>query len=385
MNKKPSVSSLQLLLMSVGSALVFPYTFLPILNTPPANQDVWAVLLLSFVYILALNAPLLLLMNKFRGHSMTETIELIAGKPFGKVLTSIFVLFFAYCFTACMLITAIFVNQYMFPSTPTFGILLYMVVPVAYASWKGAGTIGRLAVFVVIALIASVVLFFIFGYPKMNFAALSPILVDSSFVKLNMGAFLTASRYSEILIFWVFSYFLMEKYSINKTYGMALVTFGISFMLILLPVITVLGTEFAKRAGNPYYIFTRQVEAFGFLERLQSINTLAWFPGALLKLIMYNFMACFGLKGMFGAKSHKVFVIPVTAAGFIVALLPFMDNTATVELLRSDAVFPWVIVPIIFVVPSLLGILYLIRKKKVDAKLKQGGNKQEALPDSASL
>ncbi len=44
--KKASITSVQLVLMSVGSALIFPYTFMPILRTPPANQDAWIVLLL---------------------------------------------------------------------------------------------------------------------------------------------------------------------------------------------------------------------------------------------------------------------------------------------------------------------------------------------------
>ncbi len=64
--KKPTITPVQLLLMAVGSALIFPYTFMPILNTPPANQDMWIVMFYAFVYILALNAPIAFLMNHFR-------------------------------------------------------------------------------------------------------------------------------------------------------------------------------------------------------------------------------------------------------------------------------------------------------------------------------
>ena len=39
-------------------------------------------------------------------------------------------------------------------------------------------------------------------------------------------------------------------------------------MLILLPTILVLGVDFARIAWNPYYVYTRQVEALGFLERM---------------------------------------------------------------------------------------------------------------------
>lgn len=52
MTSKTSITATQLMMLAVGSSFMFPYTFMPILNAPPANQDVWLVLLLSIVYCL---------------------------------------------------------------------------------------------------------------------------------------------------------------------------------------------------------------------------------------------------------------------------------------------------------------------------------------------
>lgn len=369
MNKKPVITSLQLLLMATGSALVFPYTFLPILNSPPANQDVWASLLLAFVYILVLNAPLLFLMNKYRGVKAGQAVELTMGKFFGKLVLIPLIAFFIYCYTACMLITAIFIELYLFPSTPTWALLFFMVLPVIYATYKGAGTIARLANFLVPIALSVVVFFFILGLANIDVTILEPILADSTFIELNTGAFLTAARYSEILIFFVFSFFLAKKHSINKTYASALVTFGISFLMILLPTILVLGTDYAKMAWNPYYTFTRQLEAFGFLERMHAVNMLAWFPMAILKLTLYSYMACEMLSGVVKSKSHRPFVLPVSIIAYVACLMPFMNKSSTVELLRSDQVFPFIIIPVIFVIPLLILIVYLIRKKKITKEL----------------
>lgn len=369
--KKPIITTVQLMMLAVGSALVFPYTFMPILNTPNANQDVWIVLLLAFVYILVINAPLLFLMNKFRGLTVNQIVDAIMGKILGKAAALVFILFFMYCFIACSLITTHFMNSYLFSATPRWALMLFMVVPVCYASYKGAGTIGRLSVFIVPFVIVTILFFLLFGINKMDLSVLKPILTDSTFFDLNLGAFLTASRFSEILIFFVFSYYLSKQASINKTYAVALVVFGICFMLILVPTVAVLGVDFAKISWNPYYVYTRQVNALTFLERLQAFNTLAWFPASLLKLAIYIFMAARVLSLIFKAKSHKKFVIPIVALGYIACLIPFMSNSGTIKLLSSDRVFPWVILPVIFVLPCLLVAVYLIRRKKLKPLIKK--------------
>lgn len=371
MTKKPFLTTTQLVLMSVGSALIFPYTFMPILSAPPANQDAWVVLLLTFVYILVMNAPLLFIMNKFRGMNVNETVETILGKFFGKVASLVFVAFFIYCFTACSLITAVFINLYILPETPTWALLIYMGVPVCYAAFKGAGAIGRLSNFIVPFIILTIIAFFLLGIKKMDFGELAPVLTDSTFLELNEGAFLTGARYSEILIFFVFSFYLKQKSSINKTYAAALGVFGVSFFLILIPTVTVLGVELSKHAWNPYFMYTRQVEGFDFIERVQSVNTFAWFPAALLKLIMYNYMGSYVLSGVVKAKSHKGFVIPITVLGFILCLLPFMNKSSTVELLRSDGVFPFIVLPVILVLPIILLMVYFFRRKKINLIIEQ--------------
>ncbi len=368
---KPIITTVQLMMLAVGSALVFPYTFMPILNVPNSNQDVWFVLLLALVYILVINGPLLFLINKFRGLTVNQITETIMGKIIGKAAALVFVLFFMYCFIACSLITTHFMKSYLFSATPRWVLLLFSVVPVCYASYKGAGTIGRLSVFVVPFVMVTIVFFLLFGINKMDLSVFKPILADSTFLNLNLGAFLTASRYSEILIFFVFSCYLSKTASINKTYAVALVSFGVLFMLILVPTVAVLGVDLAKIDWNPYYVYTRQVNALSFLERLQAFNTLAWFPTTVLKLAIYIFMAARVLSLVFKAKSHKKFVIPIAAIGFIACLIPFMSNSGTIKILSSDRVFPWVILPVTFVLPCLLIAVYLIRRKKLKPIIKK--------------
>lgn len=364
--KKPVITSVQLALMAVGCALVFPFTFMPILSIPSFNQDVWVVLLVSFVYMFILSIPLLFLMNKFRGMSIHEMSELALGNVFGKVALVIVALFCLSCFTSCILFTVTSMALYIIPDTPIWAMVIFTIIPVTYAAYKGAGTIGRLSFFIVPIVILTTILFFIAGIPDMDFTILQPVLAESTFLQINKGAFITAARYSEIIVFWIFSYFLVRKSSINKTYAFSHLTYLLVFLLMLISTITVLGIEYASRVNDPYFTFTRQIKIFSFLERLQSINLMAWFPCTMLNLSIYNYMASYIFAGFFKTKTHKHFVIPVSAAAFIVCMLPVMTSPSTMALLHSHKIYPYVTLSAIFVVPAIISIAYLLRRKKID-------------------
>lgn len=371
MNNKPRISGYQLMMLGVGSALMFPYTSMPIVNTPPANQDVWIVLFFAGFYTVVINTPFLILFKKFSGQNPNEVCEMILGKVLGKVVAFCFAALLFFCFTTCMLVAAVFVSVYVFPTTPSWAFLLYTLVPVSYVAYKGPAALGRLSVLIVPFVILTIVVFFLMGLDLMDLMVLKPVLADSTFAELNWGGFINAARYMEILIFFTFAFFLDSKCNIHKTYARAVTLFFVCYALILFPTLLVLGIDLAKNAFNPYFIYTRQAHSYGFIEKVQAINTLAWFPGVLLKFALYNFMVSFLLSGVFRTKSHKGFVIPLSVVGFILCLMPFFNKAAILAELASDRVYPWIVLPGIFGLPLILVIVYFARRKKIDALLVQ--------------
>ncbi|MDD2220539.1 MAG: endospore germination permease [Clostridia bacterium] len=366
MTSKASITTTQLMMLAVGSSFMFPYTFMPILNAPPANQDVWLVLLLSIVYIVIMCSPILFIANKFRGLTVNEITEVILGKFAGKLASFLFVLLFLFCYAACLSMAAIFVKIAIIPETPTWAFIAFAVVPISYATYKGAGTIGRLATFIVPFIMFTIIIFFLMGIPQIDLKVLQPVFADSTFLDINKGALITSSRLTEKTIFLVFSYFLIKEANINKTFIKALLLYNFFYALILLPTLLVLGVDLAQNAFNPYFVYTRQVHGYDFIEKVQALNTLAWFPGLMLKLTLYNFMGCYMLSGIFKMKSHKSFVIPFSVLAAVFCLIPAINKADIILTLASDQIFPWIVFPFTFVLPLILVIVYLIRKKKLD-------------------
>jgi spore germination protein KB len=371
MNRKPVINSFQLAMLGAGSGLMFPYTFLPIVKGDYSNQDVWLIFIVSIFITVLLTLPLLFLTNKMIGVPFYKRNEMLLGKAGGKVVSIIYALFFLFCFTACMLIATIYVKIYILEETPLFAIIIVILIPVTYASIKGAGTIGRLASFVIPYIMLTIVFFFLAGIEKMKFESLLPILEDSTIAGFSKGVFVTAARFSEMLIIAIFACYLKKKSSVNKAYALGFTLFVVFFLLILVPVQVVLGSDIARLTHNPYYVYTRQTGGYEFIQRLQSLNILAWFSGTIIKLSIYSYMGTNLLSGTFKKIERKWMVVPFSVIGLIICELPFMKKTSTITMLASDDYFPYVIVSVILVIPLIMLILYLIRKKKINAMLEQ--------------
>jgi spore germination protein (amino acid permease) len=369
MTSKPSISSIQLLLLLALSYLMIPFTRFPAITSMNGNQDVWIAIILSLPYTLILSIPVLFLANKFKGIGFNDILKLILGKFAGPVVSILFALFLIFVFILMTMLSVIFINAYIFTETPSWSILLFILVPIAYAACQGAGAIARLSAFFVSFIIIIMIFFFAAGFNGMDFSLLKPVLADSSFKNINLNALLTTASGYDVLILLVFSAYLHRKVKINKTYLWALTIFTALYVLIAVSVITTLGMDIAKHALNPYYLFSRQVKAYEFIQRVEIFNTVGWFLGMLVKISLFNFMASDIISGVFKAKSYRITVIVLSAAAFFIAVYPKVDKSTMVETLFSYKYYPFISGFFMVVLPLILMLFYLFRRKKINKRL----------------
>jgi spore germination protein KB len=377
-SRKPFIKPLELITLTLGSAIMFPYTFLPILNSSPKNSDVWVALVLALFLIVIINLPLLYIIKKFRGLNINQIFDAIAGKIAGKIALVFYFAFFFLCFFVCMMLSIQFIQTSIMIKTPAWALVLTAIIPATYAASKGPGVVARLSVFVVPLILLTVIIFAISGAEFYQIDHILPICADSYFLDILKGALSTAFRFSEVVIVLVFSYFLKQGTSAIKVYFINIILFGAFFLLILLPVLLTFGYTLASRAFNPYFLFARQVQLFNMIEKVQSINTLVWFPGTILKMSIYNCMAAFILSNMIKKVKAPIISIVMSVIAFILSLIPAIENTMTIGKILSDDVMPYFMFGLILVIPLILIIVYRINKKKVDERV------QKVMNDEAS-
>lgn len=369
MQERNRISSVQLLFLLAGSRILVGYSHLPILSQPPGNQDSWIAVLLSGIYSLVICLPVLYITNKLKtGITFHEFHERVYGKTIGKAVSLAFALFFAATNLFFILFSTNFINLTVLKTTPLWAILLFMLLPVAYLAWKGAGVIGRVSCFIVPYVFITIIFFFLVALKNLDFTALQPILADSSFQSINGGAFFVASLFSEILMFPILASQCVKEMKIKKVFISSLVIFVLMIILIVIPVICVLGVDIAQRVWNPYYFFTRQVDAYEILQRMESLNLIGWFMAILLKLSVYTYMSAHLLSGVFKTKTHKPFVPAILAVLFVLSLVPIFNNYNVLEQLKTGTHLAWVSLIFILLIPLVTVLVYLLRRKKISLK-----------------
>jgi spore germination protein KB len=368
MEDTKKISMFQFICLITVSEIMHQYTYLPILSTVPNNQDSWVALLLFIPYAIILCLPIMFLLNKFKNITFFDLMKLILGKMGAKIVIFIICIFFSFCNIACLVLSIIFLRDYILFSTPVTAIAIAILIPAAYISLKGISAMGRLSIFVFLCIVVTIILFFIFGFNMLDFQSLKPVMGDSSFFQVNLGGFITAARVSDILVLLVAAYRLNDEKKINKVFFISIAFYIGLVLLMLIPVITLLGIDYGLQAFNPYYVFARQVKFYSFLERAEVFAVISWLSGAILKISLYHYLLSYYLSKVFGIKSYKSLVLPVVLFTLSVIVITGLDKSNLINTIRSDAVFPWIVLFFTFVIPIIILLIYLIRRKKVNKK-----------------
>ncbi|HQA60972.1 MAG TPA: GerAB/ArcD/ProY family transporter, partial [Tepidanaerobacteraceae bacterium] len=87
------ISNKQMILIFVICRLMLTMAYLPYVNSPPWNQDLWISAILSFPLHIILILPVYALAMRFSKLSLIQSIEVILG-PCGKILGAMYVWFF---------------------------------------------------------------------------------------------------------------------------------------------------------------------------------------------------------------------------------------------------------------------------------------------------
>jgi spore germination protein KB len=362
MEKKAVITSAQLILALIWSRLMLAYTFMPVVSAPPSNQDVWIVAVLSAVYIAVLSLPLLFLRIRYKEVPAVQIAQSILGTVPGGVVVLLFSALSLFCFASDAAMDVVFINATIFPETPPWALLVFILVPIGFAAYHGVGSLGRISTIIVPYIFVTVLMFFFMGLKDMDMNILKPVLADSSIAELNKGGFLTASITSEMLLFFVYGYFLKKDAKIKPIFFLDILLHLVLVLMMLIPTLGVLGLDVAKHAWNPYYMYTKQLKAYEFLYRLESLNVMAWFLGSLLRSSLYCFMASYLLCDLFHAKKSNRFVIPSCILVFILVMIPELGNSETLRKIVSFQVLPYVMLPVTAALPILMVIVYGLKR-----------------------
>lgn len=360
MTENGKITDRQLILLIFISRIVIVLTYLPALYSPPANQDVWISVLLSIFIELLLAYPLYLLYKRFPDQSIIQYSQTIFGIA-GKLIGLLFVWFFIHIALVTLGQFEIFIVTTIMPETPHLFVIISMLIFCAYATSKGIEVLGRSSEIISVILMISIISIFMLLIKDMDFRELTPMF-EKGISPIISGSFTIATRTVEVLGLAMILPKLndMKKAKRVLIVGYSLIT--LFFILVTIAVLAVFGADEAKSRAFPFFSATRFASIGDFFERIESIHMGAWISGTFIKVSFYYYLAVLGLSQIFNLKSYKSLIIPV---GALIVPLCILIAPSIVELRKftSYKVYTWYALFFIFIIPIILLIVALIRKK----------------------
>ena len=355
----------QIILLLVISRLSTTYTYLPAVSTPPANQDVWIAELLSIIYLFVLCGPLLFMSNKFENMTLFEYTEKVTGKLGGKIFGLLFAAQLVWLSLTQLPLLANFMRSVVMPETPDFAFMLGMLSVCVYTAYKGPASMSRLAEILAPLIFISIIVLSLLNLRNMEFEVLLPVLTDSSLLDINIGAFSSASRYFEIIALAMLAPYIDRKGELNRIFSYYIVICIFFILIITITAQTVLGLEIVVKTSFPYYLCSQIIDVFDVIQRIESVNAVSWFFGTFLKCSLFLYLAAAGMAQVFAAKSYKTFIIPIALLELVIALKSPLINFNVMSRIFSYKIAPFTILPGVFIIPLLVLIVYLFRRKSL--------------------
>lgn len=334
--------------------LTLPRGVVEIVNTP----DVWLSVLLGGLVVLGVIFVMVKLSQQFPGLTIYQYARLIVGKIPGGVLCSLLILYFLVIAGFEARVLAEIMVFFLLEGTPSWAIVIPFIWVTTYLVFGGINAIAR--VFQIIFPISVFVLVIAYGFSLHLFEInnLRPLLSEG-LVPVVKGLKSTILIYSgcEVIMTLVGHMECPKDAMKAMTVGI-----GIPLLIYLSTVIVVVGgmsVDAVMRSSWPTIDLMRTFEITGlFFERFEFPFLVIWIMQMFCNFSSFYFNASLGISQIFKV-SRTWAILGLIPVIFIFTMIPKRIND--VFNLGNDIGYAAII--IFFLVPCMLSLIYIIRKK----------------------
>lgn len=351
-----------LLIMVISTADIY----FPSIVAREAYRDSWISVILACLAALPLILLYHALARNFPGKNIIEYAPLITGKIPGLIINLLIWLF--YIFTTAIILAELgdFVTWTFLPETPVTATILLTVAVASFTIKKGIEAIARLNEFLFwIGL--SLLLFVAFAtINRVNLEYMLPIL-ENGFMPPIRGTLPLLSLTAEISVILVlFPFFSNYKNTLGVSLKVLLILFFL-YQLGGLIVFIFSPNEVAMMKIATFELV--QIISFGiFLQRFDTFIIAVWLSGVYVKICIFFYVSSLITAQIFNHSDYRYIVMPIASLLAILPLFMFRNATALVSFLAH--IFPFFALIFQAIVPLILYIIFLIRKKAILSGIK---------------
>ena len=320
-----------------------------------SHQDAWVSILIAFVYMLIVLWAMFLILSQYENADIFGIQVDIFGKWFGKLLGTIYILFFSAELLSVLLIYIEVVQVFLFPTIPSFVMGLLLLILVVYSVIGGIRVVvGVVYLFVLLSPWIFVLLFD--PITRIEIVHFLPMF-EASITDLLKGARTTSYTFLGLeILFVIYPFFDNKKDAKLPAY---LGVFASTLVILITTIISI-----GYYSPNDFDLMRWPVlslfksVSFSFMERFDFIVIAEWMLVTIPTMILLMWAITHGTK--------RLYAIPQKTTLYVVALMllaiaAVLNKDYKIE--KITDVIAQVGFWIVFVYPLVLLPIVLIKKK----------------------
>lgn len=321
-----------------------------------SQQDAWISVLIALVYMLIVLWTMFVILGQYENADIFGIQVDIFGKWFGKLLGTVYILFFAAEFYSVLRTYIDVIEVFFFPTILTFIMALLLLILVVYSVIGGIRVVVGV-VFLFVLLSPWILILLYDPITRMEISHFHPMF-EASFMDLIKGAKTTAYTFLGLEILFVIYPFIDNKKDAKLPAYLGVST---SAILVLITTIISIGYYSPNNINFmdwPVLSLFKSV-SFSFIERFDYIIIAEWMMVTVTTLILLMWAIIYGTKRLYAIPQKKT--LYVTSLVFLV-IATVIKKDYQIE--KITDVISQVGFWIVFVYPLVLLPIVLIKKKR---------------------
>lgn len=353
------ISNKQAIFLLVSTILATSIIFLPGIIFHEARQDAWMSVIIVTAFGMAAGFIIASLGVRFPRRTIIQYSGDIVGKPLGKVIGLIYVLFFIYINTFIIREIADMFNTNFMPETPVSVLSIGIVFTAAYAVRSGLEVLSRMSEIITPFVLIMLLLVIGLVYPEIDTGLFFPML-EKGFMPVLKGAYPPALFFAEIIVMVMLIPYLNKPSGAKRSIALAVVIVGL-FQLMVMAVVTGVFDCLAGNMNFPTLMLARYISLADLIERVEPLIMLTWIGGGFIKVGVFYYCAVLATAQWLNLREYKALVLPT---GVLLTALSIILWENIVQLAHQIAhIIPPYFLAIEVGIPLLLLVLARLRGK----------------------
>ncbi|WP_179151914.1 GerAB/ArcD/ProY family transporter [Oceanobacillus senegalensis] len=359
MIEKGRISAMQMGILIYPTIMATAILLVPAISHKYAEQDMWlSPIWASFAGFISVILAVQL-NRRFPELTFIQYTEKIIGRILGKLIGFAYVLFLFHINGLIVREYSEFVVGNFLPNTPLTIVLVSMVLVCAFAVRGGLEVMARSA-----QIFVPIVIFLFVGLLILLISELEPgyllPFLEKGMGRSLMGAIVPASWFLEFFLISFMLPFLSDRKKGMKS-GMVTVIIVALTMVVTNLITMFLFGNLTDRFTYPVMEAIRYISVADFFEHLESIVMAIWVAGTFVKIAVFYYAIAIGTAQLLNLSDYRPIIFPI---GFLLVLMGIW-SASTLQELESflSTIFPFYAIVFFTLLPTILLILAIIRKK----------------------